>query len=97
MKNILHLNFFCCFFRPKNPKLYIADTGYSLHFFYEPQVSAIDRFDCKSNHTMKLGQLTEYNTRNTFLEQLYTKCARETILRLTSKKSKFEQISRSVV
>ena len=28
---------------------------------------------------MKLGQLTEYNTRNIFLEKSYTKCGGETI------------------
>ena len=26
MKKIFHLNFCCCFFCPKNPKPYIADT-----------------------------------------------------------------------
>ena len=31
----------------------------------------------KGNQTTKFGQLTEYNTRNIFLEKLYTKCGRE--------------------
>ena len=38
--------------------------------------------------TMKFGQLTEYNTRNIFVEKSYTKCAGETIPRHLSKKSK---------
>ena len=33
----------------------------------------------KGNQTMKLGRLTEYNTRNIFLEKSYTKCGGETI------------------
>ena len=32
----------------------------------------------KSNQTMKLGQLIEYNMRNIFLEKSYTKCGGET-------------------
>ena len=32
MKKILHLNP-CCLFLPKNPKVYIAEPGYSGHFF----------------------------------------------------------------
>ena len=35
----------------------------------------------KGNQTMKFGQLMEYNMRNNFLEQLYTKCDGETIIR----------------
>ena len=42
----------------------------------------------KSNQAMKFGQLTEYNMRNIFLEKSYSKCSRETIPRLFSKKSK---------
>ena len=42
----------------------------------------------KSNQAMKLGQLIEYNIRNIFVEKSYAKCARETIPRLLSKKSK---------
>ena len=37
---------------------------------------------------MKLDQLIEYNVREIFLEKLYTKCVRETIPRLFSKKPK---------
>ena len=37
---------------------------------------------------MKFGQLIEYNMRNIFVEKSYTKCARETIPRPLSKKSK---------
>ena len=37
---------------------------------------------------MKFGQLTEYNMWNIFVEKSYTKCARETIPRPLSKKSK---------
>ena len=40
----------------------------------------------KDNQTMKFGQLIEYNMRNIFLEKSYTKCGREIILRLFSKK-----------
>ena len=42
----------------------------------------------KDNQTMKFDQLIEYNMRNIFVEKLYTKCARETIPRPLSKKSK---------
>ena len=42
----------------------------------------------KDNQTMKFGQLLEYNTRNTFLEKLYTKCGGDTIPRPFSKNSK---------
>ena len=42
----------------------------------------------KGSHTMKFGQLIEYNKRNIFLEKSYTKCAGETILRPFSKNSK---------
>ena len=44
----------------------------------------------KSNQAMKFGQLTEYNMRNIFREKSYTKCSRETIPRLFSKKSKLD-------
>ena len=37
---------------------------------------------------MKFWQLTAYNMKNIFLEKLYTKCGRETIPRIFSKKSK---------
>ena len=40
----------------------------------------------KSNQTMKLSQLIEYNMRKTFLETSYTKCGRETIPGPFSKK-----------
>ena len=46
-----------------------------------PNISRI-----KGNQAMKLGQLIEYNLRNVFLEQLYTKCGGETIPRPFSKK-----------
>ena len=38
---------------------------------------------------MKLGQLTEYNKRNIFLEKPYKKCGEEACPRLFYKKSKF--------
>ena len=37
---------------------------------------------------MKFGQASEYNMRNIFVEKSYTKCARKTIPRPFSKKSK---------
>ena len=37
---------------------------------------------------MKFGQLIKYNMSNIFLEKLYTKCGRETILKPFSKKLK---------
>ena len=37
---------------------------------------------------MKFGQLIEYNKSNIFIEQSYTKCGRETILRPFSKKNR---------
>ena len=37
---------------------------------------------------MKFGQLIEYNMRNIFVENSYTKCGGETIPRPFSKKSK---------
>ena len=37
---------------------------------------------------MKCGQLIEYEMENIFLEKLYTKCGRESILRRFSKKLK---------
>ena len=40
------------------------------------------------NQTMKFGQLIEYNKSNIFIEQSYTKCGRETILRPFSKKNR---------
>ena len=42
--------------------------------------------ESKMNHTMKFGQLIEYNMRNIFLEKSYTKCGGETIPRSFSKK-----------
>ena len=42
----------------------------------------------KDNEAMKFGQLIEHNMRNISLEKSFTKCGRETILRLFSKKSK---------
>ena len=42
----------------------------------------------KDNHTMKFGQLIEYNMRNISVEKSYTKCGRETIPRPLSKKLK---------
>ena len=42
----------------------------------------------KGNQTMKFGRFTEYNTRNIFLEESYTKCGGETIPRPFSTKSK---------
>ena len=40
---------------------------------------------------MKLDQLIEYNVREIFLEKSYTKCVRETIPRLFSKKPKLSK------
>ena len=40
---------------------------------------------------MEFGHLIEYNMRNIFLEQSYTKCGGDTIPRPFSKKSKFNQ------
>ena len=37
---------------------------------------------------MKVGQLIEYNMSNIFVEKSYTKCGKETIPRLLSRKSK---------
>ena len=37
---------------------------------------------------MKFGRLTEYTTRNIFVEKYYTKCGEETIPRSFSKKAK---------
>ena len=42
----------------------------------------------KGSHTMKFGQLTEHNIRNTFLEQTKTKCGGETTPRPFSEKLK---------
>ena len=42
----------------------------------------------KAKQAMKFGQLIEYNMKNIFAEKSYTKCAGETILRPSSKKSK---------
>ena len=42
----------------------------------------------KDNNVMKFGQLLEYNMRNIFLENLYSKCGGETIPRSFSKKSR---------
>ena len=39
----------------------------------------------KGNQTIKFGQLTEYNMRNTFVERSYTKCGGETVPRPFSK------------
>ena len=46
---------------------------------------------------MKFGQLIEYNTRNIFLEELYTKSGGKPILRPISKCLKVKYISGSVV
>ena len=46
---------------------------------------------------MIIGQLIEYNMRNSFVEKSYTKCAEETIARPSSKKIKIEHISGSIV
>ena len=42
----------------------------------------------KGNQKMKFSQLIEYNMRNIFLENSYTKCGGETIPKPFSKKSK---------
>ena len=55
-------------------------------------LSSISR--SKGNHTMKIGQLIQYNMRNIFLKKSYTECGGETIPRPFSKK-KVEHISES--
>ena len=45
-----------------------------------PNISRI-----KTNQTMKIGQLIEYNMRKIFLEKSYTKCGGETISKPFSK------------
>ena len=42
----------------------------------------------KDNHTIKIGQLIEYNTRNNLLEKSFAKFAGETTFRPFSKISK---------
>ena len=42
----------------------------------------------KGNQTMKLGQLTEHNTRNILLEESYIKCGGEAVPHPFLKKSK---------
>ena len=51
----------------------------------------------KGNHTIKLGQLIEYNMWNNFLEKSYTKCGGDAIPRPFYKKIKIEHISRLTV
>ena len=46
---------------------------------------------------MKFGLLTEYNTRNVFLEKSYTKCDGETSSRPFYQKINTEHISGSIV
>ena len=62
---------------------------------------AIQIFSCisrsKGNQTIKFGQLTEYNMRNTFVEKSYTKKGWETTPRLFSKKLIIEPVSVSIV
>ena len=45
---------------------------------------------------MKFGLLIEYNMRNIFLNNSYTKCGAETTPRPFSKKIKIEHLSRSI-
>ena len=57
---------------------------YITHFKYIlPNISR-----SKGNQTMKFGQLTKHNMRNSFLEKSYIKCGEETSSKLFSKKSK---------
>ena len=42
----------------------------------------------KSNQTVEIGQLIEYNMRNISVEKCYAKCGEETIPRPFSKKTK---------
>ena len=42
----------------------------------------------KGNHTLKFGQLVEYNMKNIFLEKPYTKCGGEDSPRPFYKKTK---------
>ena len=51
----------------------------------------------KGNQAMKFDQLIEYNVRNNFLEKSHTKCGRDVIPTLFSKKIKIEHIYRSRV
>ena len=51
----------------------------------------------KGNQTMKFSLLTEYNTRNVFLEKSYTKCDGETSSRPFYQKINIEHISGSIV
>ena len=46
---------------------------------------------------MKFGQLIEYDTRNIFHENSYSKCGGETVLRPFSKKSKLSIIVSSLI
>ena len=45
----------------------------------------------RGNQTIKCGQLIKYNMGNIFLEKSFTICARETIPKLFSKKSKLSK------
>ena len=47
----------------------------------------------KGNHTMKFGQLIEYNMKKIFLEKSYAKCGGESIPRPLSKKSKMMSLN----
>ena len=51
----------------------------------------------KDKQRMKFGQLIEYNSRNSFLENSYTKFGGETVPRAFSTKPRFEHISGSMV
>ena len=44
----------------------------------------------KSNQTMVVGQLTEYNIRNIFVEKSHTKYGGESMPRFSSKNSKLD-------
>ena len=51
----------------------------------------------KGNQTMEFGQLTDYDIRNIFLENWYTKFGGDTIPRPFFKNSNLNQISGSIV
>ena len=54
-------------------------------------------FRSKENHTVKIGQLIEYEIRKIFLEKFYPKCGGETSSKPFFKKVKIEHISGSIV
>ena len=73
MKNAFHFTFWPDQKDKINFKITTSQPGkeaIAIHIF--PSISR-----SKGNQTMKIGQLTEYNMRNIFLEKQYTKCGGE--------------------